>query len=123
MGKTTSTSTSEVEAEAEAETEAEADAEAETEDGQRLHEKSRKINIRGVVDSAYNYLVVLSVTMLSRSNAQLVFTECCKKQCFRAKQSYRHVKNLKYIVFNIFHTVASKGSSCIPPRRAADERR
>ena len=70
MGKTTSTSTSEVEAEAEAEaeTEAEAEAEAEAEYRQRLHERSRKIHIRGVVDSAYNYLVALSFPVLSRSN-------------------------------------------------------
>ena len=70
MGKTTSTSTSEVEAEAEAEaeTEAEAEAEAEAGDRQRLHERSSKIHIRGVVDSAYNYLVALSFPVLSRSN-------------------------------------------------------
>ena len=66
VGKTTSTSTSEVEAEAEAETEAEAEAEAEY--GQRLHERSRKIHKRGMVDSAYNYLVALSFPVLSRSN-------------------------------------------------------
>ena len=70
VGKTTSTSTSEVEAEAEAEaeTEAEAEAEAEAEYRQRLHERSRKIHIRGVVDSAYNYLAALSFPVLSRSN-------------------------------------------------------
>ena len=68
MGKTTITSTSEVEAEAEAETEAEAEAEAEAGDRQRLHERSRNIHIRGVVDSAYNYLVALSFPVLSRSS-------------------------------------------------------
>ena len=50
------------------EKDADAEAEAEAEDIQRLHERSRKIHIRGVVDSAYNYLVALSFPVLSRSN-------------------------------------------------------
>ena len=48
--------------------EKDADAEAEAEDIQRLHERSRKIHIRGVVDSAYNYIVARSAPVLSRSN-------------------------------------------------------
>ena len=50
------------------EKDADAEAEAEAEDIQRLHERSRKIHIRGVVDSAYNYIAVLSTPVLSRSN-------------------------------------------------------
>ena len=50
------------------EKDADAEADAEADYIQRLHERSRNVHIRGVVDSAYNYLAALSFPVLSRSN-------------------------------------------------------